>query len=119
MAVSLAMMGVALIGCVAIQEAPVDNASQLYHKGLRSFDKGHYEDAKEVFHEYISNYPNTHLFPVSMYYLGYCYQKLDDRAQARLIYHKVIDENEDVFWSQMAKTRLGEMGDDGQASSSR
>ena len=107
------MAGAFFTGCAAIQDAPTGSASQLYYKGLRLFNKGRYADAKEIFHEYISDNAGTHLYPVSMYYLGYCYQKLDDRAQARLIYHKVIDENEGDFWAQMAKTRLEEMGDEG------
>ena len=112
LAAFLAVAGVVLTGCATVQDAPADAASEVYYKGLRFFNKGRYAEAKEFFHEYISENAGTHLYPVSLYYLGYCYQKLTDQAQARLIYHKVIDENEDDFWAQMAKTRLGEMGDE-------
>lgn len=113
LALFLVAAGVFLAGCATVQDSPTDTASELYYKGLRLFNKGRYADAKEIFHEYIADNAGTHLYPVSLYYLGYCYQKLDDRAQARLIYHKVIDENEDDFWAQMARTRIGEMENEG------
>jgi outer membrane protein assembly factor BamD (BamD/ComL family) len=96
-------------GCVSTGRYSGESASSLYHKGLQLFNKGRYEDAKEVFHAYISDYAGTELYPVSLYYLGFCYQKLNDVPQAVSIYHKVIDENEGDFWAQMARTRVQEL----------
>lgn len=110
MAALLVVLAAAFTGCAATQDTPTDSASQLYYHGLRLFNKGKYEEAKEIFRQYIADNAGTHLYPVSLYYLGCCYQKLGDQAQARLIYHKVIDESQDDFWTQMAKTRIAEMG---------
>jgi TolA-binding protein len=98
-----------VFGCASTQDVHEGSASALYHQGVRLVNKGRYAQAKEVFHEYIASYGDTHLYPVSLYYLGYCYQKLDDPKQARLIYHKVIDQTNDEFWTQMSKKRLQEL----------
>jgi TolA-binding protein len=87
------------------------SASALYDRGVGLVNKGHYNQAKEVFHEYIAQYGDTHLYPVSLYYLGYCYQKLNDDNQALSIYHKVVDVSTDEFWTQMAKKRMQEIED--------
>ncbi len=96
-------------GCASTGSIHEGSASSLYNHGVGLVNKGRYDQAKEVFHEYIAAYGDTHLYPVSLYYLGYCYQKLNDPKQAYLIYHKVIDQSSDEFWTQMAKKRLQEL----------
>ena len=96
-------------GCATAPEVSKNQASLLYDQGLRYFNKGNYEKAREIFHDYISDHSDTHLYPISLYYLGYCYQKLGESKQALLIYHKVIDESDDDFWDKMAQTRIREV----------
>jgi TolA-binding protein len=96
-------------GCASTPDAHEGSASVLYDRGVALVNKGRYQQAREVFHEYISEYEDTHLYPVSLYYLGYCYQKLNDPQQALSIYHKVIDISTDDFWTQMARKRIDEI----------
>jgi len=96
----------AFVGCSTIRGAHDSSASALYNEGVSLVNKGRYKQAKEIFHEYIAEYEDTHLYPVSLYYLGFCYQKLNDANQAVSIYHKVIDQSNDEFWTQMAKKRI-------------
>ncbi len=101
-------------GCASTENMHEGSASALYNRGVNLFNKGRYSQAKEIFHEYIASYEDSHLYPVSLYYLGYCYQKLNDGQQAASIYHKVIDQTSDEFWAQMAKKRLAEIEGAGQ-----
>jgi len=103
------IVAVALAGCASSPDVYHGSASALYNKGVGLVNKGRYSQARDVFHEYIASYEETHLYPVSLYYLGYCYQKLDDPQQAVSIYHKVIDISNDEFWTQMAKKRIQEI----------
>src|SRR5260221_13470058 len=96
-------------GCASTENMHEGSASALYNEGVTLVNKGRYKQAKEVFHEYIASYEDTHLYPVSLYYLGLCYQKLNEPQQAVSIYHKVIDLSTDEFWTQMAKQRIREI----------
>jgi TolA-binding protein len=96
-------------GCASTENMHEGSASALYNRGVGLFNKGRYSQAKEIFHEYIASYEDSHLYPVSLYYLGYCYQKLNDNPQAISIYHKVIDQTSDEFWAQMARKRIQEI----------
>ena len=98
-----------IIGCAGFQDGSQSAPSALYNKGIRLVNKGHYEEAKEIFHQYIAEYPDSHLYLVSLYQLGFCYQKLGDTKQALTIYHKVLDEDAQDFWGQMAQKRIKEM----------
>jgi TolA-binding protein len=98
-----------IAGCASAPGIHESSASALYNQGVTLVNKGRYSQASEVFHEYIASYEDTHLYPVSLYYLGYCYQKLNEPQQAVSIYHKVIDLSSDEFWVQMAKKRIQEI----------
>jgi len=92
-----------------------DNSSppalDTYNKAVRLYEARHWDGAKEYFHEYLAEYSDTPLYVTCLYYLAYCYQQLNDKDQAILLYHKVIDQAQgsDAFWGEMAQRRIDEI----------
>ena len=100
---------VSAAGCVTTSNSAAAG-SMLYQKAERLYRAGHYSAAKEYFHEYIANYPDEDLYEVSLYYLGHCYQKLEDKKEALSLYNRVIHKySDDDFWVQAAKKRIEEI----------
>ena len=102
-----------LSGCASIQQAvDMDRSSApataIYNKALKLYESGHWKIAKEYFHQYLAEYSDTPLYVTCLYYLGYCYQKLNDRQQAVSLYQKVIAQARggDAFWADMAQKRI-------------
>ena len=88
-------------------------AADVYNKAVRLYEKGRWDQAKELFHQYLAEYSDSPLYVTSLYYLGYCYEQLGNMREAISIYHKVMDEaqGEDAFWGEMAETRTKELED--------
>lgn len=87
-------------------------ASDVYYKALKFYQKGNWEAAKDYFHTYLAEYSDSPLYITSLYYLGICYQRLNNVQEAMSIYHKIIDEarvGEDKFWANMAEKRIEEL----------
>ncbi len=86
-------------------------ALDTYNKAVRLYQSQQWNAAKDHFHEYLAEYSDTPLYVTCLYYLAYCYQKLGDKNQAIILYHKVIDQARggDSFWGEMAQNRLTEV----------
>jgi TolA-binding protein len=99
-------------GCVSLETVDEDaprfkTPTELYNTALDRHDRGHYEKAKMLFHQYINQYPDTELSRVALYYLGHCYQMSGDDKEAQALYQRVIGPSaEDDFWAEMALKRL-------------
>ncbi len=79
-------------------------AEELYEKGLRSFQSGNYEEAKESL-EKVVGFNDTHAD--AQYYLARCYENLNDAEQAKVHYRKVLELlPESTKRAQTAKTYL-------------
>ena len=95
---------------VPAQDAPM--ASVVYYKALKLYQKGNWDAAREYFHTYLAEYSDSPLYVTSLYYLGVCYQKINNPQEAMSIFHKVMNEareGDDAFWAQMAEKRIEEM----------
>ena len=86
-------------------------AADVYNKAVRFYEKGKWDAAKEFFHQYLAEYSDSPLYITCLYYLGFCYQKLDNIPEAVSIYHKVMEEARggDAFWAEMAEHRVMEL----------
>ena len=58
----------------AEKQAPTD----LYNKAMSFYEAGRYAQAKELFHQFIGQYPDSKLFCIALYYLGHCDQMTGD-----------------------------------------
>lgn len=86
-------------------------ASATYDKAQNLYELGRFEEAVEYFHQYNENYPDSHLYRVSLYYLAHSYQELEQYEQAKTLYNQIIaDFEEGDFWVQQAKRRLEQIG---------
>ncbi len=87
-------------------------AADIYNKAVHFYEIKRWDAAREHFHQYLAEYSETPLYITCLYYLAYCYQQLQDKAEAISIYHKVIDlaRDEELFWAQMAERRINELG---------
>ena len=85
--------------------------ADVYNKAVRLYEKGRWDQARELFHQYLAEYSDSPLYVTSLYYLGYCYEQLGDTQEAVSIYHKVMDEAQggDAFWGEMAENRTKEL----------
>lgn len=101
-------------GCAALEEnvadrevSGVNSPSELYERALGAYQAGRYAEAKERFHRYISQYPESLLFKVALYYLGHCYHMVGETREAKIFYSRVVDTyGDDDFWGAQAMKRL-------------
>ena len=107
----LILSGCASIGQVVDTDKSSAPATEVYNKALRLYENGRWGGAKEYFHPYLAEYSDTPLYVTCLYYLGHCYQKLEDKKQAESLYHKVTAQAHggDAFWAVMAQKRIEEL----------
>ncbi len=100
-----------MLTAVAIADQRSAPAADIYNKAVRHYEKGRWDAAKELFHQYLAEYSDSPLYITCLYYLGYCYQQMGNIPEAASIYHKVIDEAHegDSFWAEMAEHRVQEI----------
>lgn len=83
------------------------SATDLYNKALSYYQSGQYAEAKNLFHEYIGQFPDTPLFKVALYYLGHCYQMTGEEKEALVFYNRVVTTwGDDDFWGAQAMKRI-------------
>ncbi len=109
-------LGVLLIGvvsgCSMLQDTPeplprVESASVLYEKALGYYQKGQYVRAKELFHQYIGQYPDSLIFRTALYDLAHCYQILGETKDALALYNRIVTTYGDQdFWGEQAMKRI-------------
>ena len=88
-------------------QSSVGAPSELYNRAFEQYEAGHYAQAKELFHQFIGQYPDSQLYKVSLYYLGHCDQMLGDLKEAEVFYSRLIDTyGDEDFWGAQAMKRL-------------
>jgi TolA-binding protein len=81
--------------------------SELYDKALGYYQSGKYVPARDLFHEYIGQYPESRIFRIALYYLGHCYQMLGEDKEALALYDRVVTTwGDEDFWGQQALARI-------------
>lgn len=120
LSVAASTLLVACSGSGIVYESPgsaemggIVGATDLYNKAQKFYEDGKYPSAKEAFHEYINNYPETELYKVALYYLGHTHQMLKEKAEAHRLYTRVVEEfPASDFWVERAKRRLDQLKED-------
>jgi TolA-binding protein len=90
----------------------------LYNQGLRTYDKGQFKEAKNLFSEVIAEYPESIYTDKAQYWIGECYYAMQEYAKAVASFKKVRDiagceKNDDAHF-QLAKA-LSKMGHNSEA----
>ena len=99
-------------GCAMLQPsdepAPrFKSSTEHYNAALEHYQKGRYAKAKELFHEYVAQYPDSAIFRIALYYLGHCYQMLGEEKEALVIFNRVVATyGDDDFWGEQALNRI-------------
>ena len=83
-----------------------DEAYLSYHRGEQAYNFGDYEAAKKNFEEFVNKYPDESLHKIVLYYLGRCYENLNDTAKAKEVYVEAIQKYKGDFWANSAERRL-------------
>jgi tol-pal system protein YbgF len=75
-------------------EAPPTNASSdaLYKKGFDAFQQGAYNDATQLFEEFVKTYPKDSYVPNALYWLGESYMNLKDYEKAIVQFQDVVEK---------------------------
>ncbi|NLE65154.1 MAG: tetratricopeptide repeat protein [Elusimicrobia bacterium] len=107
------ILGFLLGGCVFLAEEPsakVPSASDLYQRATQAYQARQYPRARDLFHEYIGQYPESPLYPVGLYYLAHSYQMLGDEDEAVVLYSRLVDAYGDKdFWGGQALQRIAQI----------
>lgn len=81
--------------------------SQLYDRALGFYQSGQYAKARDLFHEYVGQFPESRIFRIALYYLGYCYQMLGEDKDALALYNRVVSTyGDEDFWGEQAMARI-------------
>lgn len=107
------MLVAAAQGCALLmetgEEAPAryKTPSALYDQALAYYQSGKYARARDLFHEYVGQYPDSRILRIAIYYLGHCYQMLGDDKEALALYNRVVTTyGDEDFWGGQAMARI-------------
>jgi TolA-binding protein len=100
-------------GCIflpAVQDEETvryKSPSELYDKALGYYQAGQYARARDLFHEYVGQYPESKILRIAIYYLGHCYQMLGQDKEALAFYNRVVTTyGDEDFWGAQAMMRI-------------
>ena len=106
------MLIVAGGGCAMLQDNTEEmprykSPSELYDKALGYYQSGQYAKAKELFHQYIGQYPDSLIYKTALYELAHCYQMLGETKEALALYNRLVTTYGDQdFWGDQAMQRI-------------
>ncbi|MBN3039391.1 MAG: tetratricopeptide repeat protein [Candidatus Omnitrophica bacterium] len=86
-----------------------DQALILFDDGVKAYEKGLYETARNYFEQIIEDYPESSLVEVALYYQGGCYKNTGQNEMAVSAYRQLIMEYKYGFWVDAAKKELAEV----------
>jgi TolA-binding protein len=99
-------------GCAMIEPAGEEvphfrTPTEHYNKALDLYQKGNYAQAKELFREFVAQYPDSPLSKVALYYLGHCYQMTGDDKEALILFNRIVATyGDDDFWGEQSFKRI-------------
>jgi TolA-binding protein len=106
-------------GCIFLPAAPDEETvhykspSELYDKALGYYQSGQYARARDLFHEYVGQYPESKVLRIAIYYLGHCYQMLGEDKEAMALYNRVVTTyGDEDFWGAQAMARIKQIKGD-------
>jgi tetratricopeptide (TPR) repeat protein len=82
--------------CISLMTAPVlwaADETDLWTQGRRAWYDSDWEKAAKSFKELLDSYPDSRFSCKSGYYLGYCYDKMNERRKAFDAFSWVIEHN--------------------------
>ena len=92
--------------------AQYGSASALYDKAMVYYQRGQYARARDLFHTYVGQYPDSLVLRVALYYLGHCYQMTGDTKEALALYNRIVTSYGDQdFWGAQAMLRIKQIKD--------
>jgi TolA-binding protein len=110
------MLMITAQGCALLPAAQEEgilrykSPSVLYDKALAYYQSGKYAKARDLFHEYVGQYPDSKILRIAIYYLGHCYQMLGDDKEAFALYNRVVTTYGDQdFWGEQAMARIQQL----------
>jgi TolA-binding protein len=108
--VSLGLAGCALLPAAEEEQEAAPkyrSASELYKRALAYYEDRKYAKARDLFHEYVGQFPDGDLYKIALYYLGHSYQELGEYDEALVIYNRIITTfGDDDFWGEQAAKRI-------------
>ncbi|MFC1632178.1 tetratricopeptide repeat protein [Candidatus Omnitrophota bacterium] len=85
---------------------PAKDLSQTYDTGLDLYRREKYHLAEDYFKVVISDFPESSLARVAMYYLASAYKEQEQYHDAIQTYQELIEEYKHGFWVNLAKRDL-------------
>jgi len=95
---------VGLSGCATTTDSY--SIDENYRLGRQLYQGGQYEKAKDYFLQYNADNPDSKLNEVVFYYLGRCFYELEDYAQARSFFQRLVTEYPEGFWADLAREEM-------------
>jgi soluble lytic murein transglycosylase len=77
-----------------------------------TYRMGKKDDAKRLFEEQLSMYPNSAEVPNAIYWLGRVAESEGDKKLARAYYQKLADNYRYFYYANLARTRMAGVGDE-------
>ena len=113
---SFCAVGCALLPVEEEEQVTAPNyksASELYKRAQVYYEARNYARARDLFHEYVGQFPDSDLYKIALYYLGHSYQELGEYKEALVIYNRIITTyGEDDFWGEQAEKRVKQIKGD-------
>ena len=107
-------------GCASLEDltgvgpsTTYSSPTELYNRALSFYQRGQYDRARDLFHEYVGQYQGTPLYRIALYYLAHCYQMTGDKPEALTLFSRVVAQyGEDDFWGEQALERIRQIKDE-------
>jgi TolA-binding protein len=118
---SMAMISSCFVGCALLpvedeEQVAAPNyksASDLYKRAQVYYEARNYAKARDLFQEYVGQFPDSDLYKVALYYLAHSEQELGAYKEALVIYNRIITTyGDDDFWGEQAVKRVKQIKGD-------
>lgn len=114
---SIFILGICLLsGCRTSSTAGIHkgNSYNSYeHQMVKSwedagekFEAGNYQEALQSYQDFLDQYPYSRWTQMAKYFMGECYEQIQQQDQARMMYRQVMDQYPGSVWADLARERL-------------
>lgn len=72
----------------------------------KKFQAAEYQQALEAYQAFQDKYPYHRWTHMARYFMGQCYERLNQYDKARMVYREVMDKYPGSVWSDLARDRM-------------
>lgn len=97
------LSAVFLSGCL---RSPARHQFGDYSNAEKYYAEGKYEKAIDSYQKYVNQHEDGNLAVIARYYIAKSHVALNQEADAKKYFQKIIDQYPDLIWAELSKEQL-------------